>query len=202
MFLKINQKTNRWIKKVTIIYLVVLIFMLLIKIDPITYFLLALLTEPIYVLLVVYMISVLIFVGEKTSVSVAFTIYIALDIISYFNTVSRGRLTGETFTLASGIMISIITIYLFILTLNVKNKHISFPYKLFGFSLFLSTVSIYFVTILFPKIANRETINYLHGISILAPLSILLTIKGVSGFIRNQDIHNLEPPVTSSPADA
>jgi hypothetical protein len=152
--------------------------------------------------LIVYLISVLIFFREKTSIVSAITIYICLDIITFINSLFAGKLMGDTLTYSLGTVVSVINIYVFIQTIRIKNKYVKFPCKLFGFSLFILTMSVYLILITLPSIANRETINYLHIVSVLAPISILLTIKGVTRFIKDQGIQGPEIPTTFPSADA
>jgi len=193
MFLKINQNTNRWITIATVSYIVLLTSLLFIqisqiRIEPILYNVFTLLLGPLYILLIVYLIEILITFREKPSLSAAFTMYVCLEVITFIDKLFGGRLMGSLLTTTSGIMISVVIIYLFILTLGIKNQYIAIPYKLFGFSLLIFVLSIYFITLVFPMVANRRTMNYLQLISLLTPISILLILNGVSKFIKEENI--------------
>lgn len=146
MFLKINQKTNRWMTIATVIYLILLLISLTDKVGhvifplPIYYILYGLMTL-LYVLLLVYLINTLIFFNEKTFIVVAFSMFLCLFIIDVAVSVySISYMLAATI----GTLFSIINIYVFISTLVVKNKYIAFSYILFGFGLLVSTVTIFF----------------------------------------------------------
>ena len=204
MWIKISPRTNQWVKVSAIIQLVLLLTSIVINVASLTsaptiFYTLTAGVAIINLLLYTYMISVLIYFAEKRAIVVAYIIYLLLDIVRNVYGLILLRLVGFQFGPILGIVILLVTIYLFIVSMLVKCVYISFPFKLFAFSIFALTLLKILATFIFPWIVDsfsmgyqyltllRTVIDFLGFLWLILPISAILIARGANDYINSQN---------------
>jgi hypothetical protein len=162
--------------------------------------------EILTFLLILYLVNVLIFFEEKSSIVTAFTIYICLYVLRTIDTLSAGNTFQNTIAIVLGTATFVVSIYLFFRVLQIKADYIRAPYRLFGYGLLILVLLEGFTPLVFPFIIGkdkmagagmlqlRQAINYMGILSLLTPIAVLLVIKGVSRFIEDEKSGKIKRP--------
>ena len=212
MLIKISQKTNQWIKITTIVQIAFFLLFLIINFAHIIlsrpiHYILTMMMELTYLLLLIYLIDVLFFLREKAIVVVAFFIYMGSDILRTIYPISMGGTSGIKLVATLGVLSFVSTIYLFIATYKIKSSYIMVPYRLFGFALLILTLLKFIITIMLPLMVDFNTVgysglillrtimNFINVIWLLIPISILFVVNGLNKFFFAQSVPNTEMPI-------
>jgi len=191
--IKVNLKTNQWIIIATIVYIVLSIVEFYLKISQVVasytiYYTYSIFMEALYVLLIFYLISILMFFGEKTAISTAVTMFICIDVMRFIATEWPGKVLSYGLTPTLGILTLVVYIYLLVQFFKVKNSSISLPFRFLGLSFFAVMLIKLVIIIAFPVMADRINQEFNNISSLLIPLSILYILKKVALFIKDKSI--------------
>ncbi|WP_295674014.1 hypothetical protein [uncultured Mucilaginibacter sp.] len=191
--LKVNLKTNQLIFTATIVYIVLSIAEFYLKISQVAasntiYYAYSIFMEALYVLLIFYLISILMFFGEKTEISTAVTMLICIDILRFIATEWPGKVLSYGLTPTLGILTLVAYIYLVVQFFKVKSSCISRPFRLLGLSFFAVMLIKSAITIAFPLIADGINQEFNNIFSLLIPLSILYILKKATRLIKDKNI--------------
>jgi len=183
--IKVNLKTNQWIIITTIVYIVLSIVEFYLKISQVVasytiYYTYSIFMEALYVLLIFYLISILMFFGEKTAISTAVTMFICIDVMRFIATEWPGKVLSYGLTPTLGILTLVVYIYLLVQFFKVKNSCISLPFRFLGLSFFAVMLIKLVIIIAFPVMADRINQEFNNISSLLIPLSILYILKKVA----------------------
>ena len=203
MFINISLKTNRLIKIAAIVQLFFMIASIAITLGkivagPFIFYLLTATVAIFNLLLFMYMIKALIFFAEKRAIVIAYIIYLILDIVRNINTLFMGRLSDYHYVIILGILVFLVTIYLFILTLMIKSPYISFAFKFFAYSTLILLLLRGVAAFVFPLLIDsfslgprypfilRQIIDFLGILWLVMPISVILIARGANDYINMQ----------------
>jgi hypothetical protein len=197
--MKVNKENNKRLvlvatANISLTFLVTIINISQISLDPISYYTLHIFTEVTYISLLVYLISILQYSNEKISIQTPFSIYLGLEFIKFIlgilYTPSMGTLTSGL-----GLFNMCIIIYLLIAVFKIEHEKLAFPFRLFAITLVLTMV----VKIILPftiKISpHMLPSRYFGFMDILQISAILYIICSVGSLLKNADPSTANPDI-------
>lgn len=209
MLWKINRKTNQLMAIAAI-----LLVLLLIRGDVVTIGHIAssftdvciavILTTLLSLLMLYFMICILMFFKEKKAIIVAFIIYTLLDVPRWMGNLSVFRIHNLIYDEALGLITFLSIVYLFISSFKIKSIPIVLPYKLFSYSLIFMAALKLVITLAYPYLVRgsesyyidhtlRTLIDCIEILVIITPISVLILIKRVNNFIKDQSVQTTQP---------
>jgi hypothetical protein len=207
MIFKITPRLNQIIKASAIILLLMLIVNSIIAIGNVNTALgIALIFYIVKcmlaVLLLLYIISTLVYFGEKKYIVIAFIIYTAVDVIGRVDAIVETQMHSYSNEVSSiiGLTTFLVTIYLFIASLPVRSKVIFPACLLFTISLFAMAILKMAVTLILPYLGPlefrsvqgfyrmRTVIDYIETLSVLIPIAFFILANRVNRYLESQQI--------------
>jgi len=186
--MKVNLKNSRLSFILTVFNVLLLMLSLLIrirdiKINVFEHHILYAALNTSYIFMIMFLIEILRYVKEKTSVITSLITYACLQVLNLINNFFRDFSFAKQSTLSIGILTIVIVIYLTIETFKIKSSLIAIPYRLFALSL-LSVIIIELIAVAaVASNAEDKVTDYLDILKLLTPLSILYIVKKANSLI-------------------
>jgi len=192
--MKVNQKNNRFIKKLATISIVLAVLNLILDMGLGANFLSDIfdfLTGVSIAVFLTYIISVLQFANEDISIQTPFSIFLGLQVITLLSNILPiiGLKPIDLFP-ASGVLTIILTCYMMLMCFKIKNIKFSRPFKIWGILLVTLIILKLLILFLFPIIALNLS---LPALSTIVYLSAILNIINKTG-----EILDIELPAVNS----
>jgi len=193
--IKVSLRSNNRMMIATIAFIILSIALFYVRfnyiiISRLNYYVWSISLELIYLLLLIYLVSILTLFREKLSISTAVTMYLCIDTMTFITTEWPRIIPAYGIGAALGILTLIIYIYLLVQLFKVKNRYVALPFKLFGFSFLILALFKFLFALTFPLTAHIYEVEYSGILTLLTPLSILYVLKMVDSFIKGQNIQN------------
>ena len=174
-------------KRLTLISIVLTLLMFILEINYSPSILLHLTTEVAYLILAWYMISVLQFAGESTTVQTPFSILLGIGIISFVSAI----LSVDPQSMALNVLDVVISIYVLTTTLKIKNARFSTSFKVYGV-IIVAVIALKLSIIFLPANARsfNERATYLKYNTLVAifPFFAILNIVKRTGKVLQDNI--------------
>jgi len=189
--IKVSLRSNNRMMIATIAFIILSIALFYVRfnyiiISRLNYYVWSISLELIYLLLLIYLVSILTLFREKLSISTAVTMYLCIDTMTFITTEWPRIIPAY----GIGVLTLIIYIYLLVQLFKVKNRYVALPFKLFGFSFLILALFKFLFALTFPLTAHIYEVEYSGILTLLTPLSILYVLKMVDSFIKGQNIQN------------
>ena len=192
--MKVNQKNNRFIKKLAIIAIILAVVNLILDMGVGANFLsdiFVFLTGISIAVFLTYIISILQFANESISIQTPFSSFLGLEVITLLsNILPIVGLKPIDLSPASGVLTIILTCYMMLMCFKVKNIKFSRPFKFLGILLLTLIVLKLLILFLFPIIALNLSLPVLSTIVFLAAMLNIINKTG--------EILDIEVPVVNS----
>jgi hypothetical protein len=198
--MKVNKENNRKMIKASIaaiVLSVILAFAQAINIDSLFYYLVYIATGIIYILLLMYVIGVLQFVGEAFNVQNPFSIVLGLEVVKFISGLFFIKNANNLLS-GIGIIELIIFIYIIIAAFKVKSKKLALPFRILGIS-FLLTSIIRLGLLLgpFSYLINKYSILIIFTkmMDIIPIIAIFYIIYETRNILRTYNTSDIKPDI-------
>jgi hypothetical protein len=195
--IKVNEKTTRSVIAVTLVYTILIASTGFSKIahiplNTVTGYLLNFLTEGAYLIMLLFLVSVLRFIREKKSLIDVFLIYLFSDALIFllrifiFGTaIINGNKPLNFFAF-------FVAIYFVVYSMKVKHKSFSSSFKLFGLVMLFSIIFRAVGAVMYIQhYVSRTVLSYMVISELLVPIAILVIFYKTLRFLKTDAAHQL-----------
>ncbi len=195
--IKINERTTRYVIAITLAYTVLVAFTGFSKIthiplNTVTRYILNFVIEGAYLIMLLFLASVLRFIREKKSLIDVFLIYFFSDALIFllrifiFGTaIINGNMPLNFFTF-------FVTIYFIVYTMKVKHKSFSSPFKLFGLVMLFSIIFRMVGAVMYIQhYTGRNILSYMVISELLVPITVLYILYKTIAHLRKDPMPNI-----------
>jgi hypothetical protein len=195
--IKVNEKTTRYVIAITLAYTVLVAFTGFSKIAPIplntvTRYILNFSIEGAYLIMLLFLASVLRFIREKKSLIDAFLIYLLLDTIIFLLRIFIFGTAIINGNLPLNLFAFFVTIYFIVYTMKVKHKSFSTPFKLFGQVMLCSIIfRIVGAVMYIQHYTGRNVLSYMVMSELFGPIAVLYILYKNLIHLRKNPMPNI-----------
>jgi hypothetical protein len=195
--IKVNEKTTRSVIAVTLVYTILIASTGFSKIahiplNTVTRYILNFLTEGAYLIMLLFLASVLRFIREKKSLIDVFLIYLFLDTVIFllrifvFGTaIINGNMPLNFFAF-------FVTIYFIVYTMKAEHKNFSSSFKLFGLAMLFSMIFRAVGAVMYIQhYASSAVLSYMVICEPLVSIAILVILYKTLRFLKTDAAHQL-----------
>jgi hypothetical protein len=195
----INKRRNKWMMAIVIVNILLTITLFLLNFNRVPlnwlfYDFLQAMTEITYILIILYLVSVLQLANESIAVQTPFNIFLGVAIIAFISGFFPSRQQNLIMIISViGILNIIMTFYILVVTFKIKNKDLLPAFKIFSITqvlVMLLKISIPFVWVITTS-QQTPISKYLGLISLLPVLIVFYIISKTQNiYVQHNHIEN------------